>query len=304
MEKINTLVTDAISNIENINNRRNHLTGIPSGLVELDRITSGWQKEELIIIAARPAMGKTAFALSIARNAAIDFGKSVAIFGVGATSIELTTRLIAIESEISTCKLKRLSRVNFEWEQINSKIKKLKEAKLFIDDTPGICISEIIAESHKLKEQQKIDLIIIENLQDIWDDSALLPGKQDISMIIRSLKSLASYLEVPLIVFSQLYRTVDRRKNYHPTIIDLPQRNMINSYASTIMFLHRSEYYVCDRDEYFDEHGVSSKEMAEIIIAKLNDEYCVNNIVKLKYESLLSCFSNYPCAAVQTSQAT
>lgn len=291
MERIKTLVNKSISDIENINNRRKDLTGIPSGLVELDKITLGWQKSELIIIGARPAMGKTAFALSIARNAAIDFGKSVAIFGVGATSIELTTRLIAIESEISTDKLKRLSRVNFEWEQINSKIKKLKEAPLFIDDTAGITISEIIAESYKLKEQQNIDLIIIENLQDIYDDSSRYLGKQDISMIIRALKSLASFIGVPLIISSQMSRTVERRENYHPIITDLFQGNMIKSYASTIMFIHRPEYYNCDLEEHFDENGVSTKEIAEVIIAKLNDEYCTDNIVKLKYAG--GRFSNY-----------
>jgi len=121
MEKINTLVNKAISNIENINNRRTHLPGIPSGLVELDQITSGWQKSELIIIAARPAMGKTAFALSIARNAAVDFDKIVAIFSVDVTSIELTTRLIAIESKISSYKLKRVPTENIDWEQIKNK---------------------------------------------------------------------------------------------------------------------------------------------------------------------------------------
>lgn len=291
MKKIRNLIKETISNIENINSKRNLLAGIPSGLVELDRITSGWQKSELVIIAARPAMGKTAFALSIARNAAIDFGKTVAIFSVDVTSIELTTRLISIESQISSFKLKRGSTENINWEQINSKIKKLADSKLFIDDTLGLTISEIILASYDLKMQQMVDLIIIENLQDIVDSKLNRTRTQDVSSIIKSLNALARDLEIPVIVFSQVSRTSETRKNYHPTLIDLPQYNAIKNYASTIMFLHRPEYFNCDLEEHFDENGVSTKGMAEVIIGKLNNECCVDNIVKLRYVE--GYFSNY-----------
>jgi len=142
-----------------------------------------------------------------------------------------------------------------------SKIKKLVEARLFIDDTLAITISEIILASYKLKEQQMVDLIIIENLQDIIDEATYYRIRtQDVTSILKSLNALARDLEIPVIVFSQVSHSVEKRKYYHPTLIDLPQYNAIKNYVSTILFLHRPEYYNCDLDEHFDENGISTKE--------------------------------------------
>ncbi len=290
MENITTLIKQTINKIENTNHRKNHLTGVPSGLTELDIITSGWQKSELIIIGARPAVGKTALALSIARNAAIDYSKSVAVFSLNETAIQLTTRLLSIESEISTYKLKKEVIDEFDLKQFNSKIKKLAKASLFIDDTPHMLVSEMRIKILKLKEKQNIDLIIIENLDEIKDDLPIKRSRtQEVSSITSSLKALAEELNVPIIIFTQLNRSVEKNENYIPSTIDIPHYKGITRNASTIMFLHRQEYYGIE----VDEKGNSTKGVAELIIVQQDNEFCFDTVVKLKYEPMRCYFSDY-----------
>ena len=290
MENITTLIKQAINKIENTNHRKSHLTGVPSGLTELDRITSGWQKSELIVIGARPGFGKTALALSIARNAVTDFGKSVAIFSLKETAIQLTTRLLSIESEISAYKLKKGVTDDFDLKLFNSKIKKLSKASLFIDDTPHILVSKIRIKILKLKEKQNIDLIIIENLHEIKDDLPIKRSRtQEILSITSALKALATEVNVPIIIFTQLKCSVEKNENYIPSTIDIPQYKGITRNASTIMFLHRDEYYGIE----VDENGNSTKGVAELIIAQQDNEFCFDTVVKLKYEFMRCYFSDY-----------
>ncbi|OFY83909.1 MAG: replicative DNA helicase [Bacteroidetes bacterium RIFCSPLOWO2_12_FULL_35_15] len=265
-DKMYTLINKAIAQIEVAKDKKDGLSGVPSGLTALDRITSGWQKSDLVIIAARPAMGKTALVLTMARNAAVEFKHPVAIFSLEMSSIQLVTRLIASESELSSEKLKKGNLEDYEFQQLNDKTKKLADAPLFIDDTPGLSIFELRAKARRLKEQHKIELIIVDYLQ-------LMTGggegkgnrEQEIALISRSLKGLAKELEIPVIALSQLSRAVETRGgDKRPQLSDLRESGAIEQDADMVMFIHRPEYYNITEDE----NGMDSRGMAELIIAK------------------------------------
>ena len=279
MQNSTNLITQKI-------NKVNHLTGIPSGLTELDKITSGWQKSELIVIGGRPAMGKTAFALSIARNATIDFRKSVAIFNTALSANELAKRLITIESGIASGTLKK----EIKEGENNSKEIKLAQSSLFIEYTPHILVSEIRNKILKLLEKQSIALIVIENLQEIKDDSQTKRSRtQEILSITGALKALAKEFNVPVVVFSDVKRSAEENKNHHPSISDLPHYKGITSNASIMMFISRPSYY----DINVDENGNSTREVAELMILQQDHKFCSDTVIKIKYETLLSHFSNY-----------
>jgi replicative DNA helicase len=265
-DKMHTLIKKAIEQIEVAKNRKDGLSGVPSGLTALDRLTSGWQKSDLVIIAARPAMGKTALVLSMARNAAVEFNKPVAIFSLEMSSLQLVTRLISSESELPGEKLKKGTLEDYEFQQLNDKIKKLAEAPLFIDDTPGLSVFELRAKARRLKEQHNIELIIVDYLQLM---TAGGEGKgnreQEISTISRSLKGLAKELNVPVIALSQLSRAVETRGgDKKPQLSDLRESGAIEQDADMVMFIHRPEYYGLTEDET----GMPTAGMAELIIAK------------------------------------
>lgn len=265
-DKMHTLIKKAIEQIEVAKNRKDGLSGVPSGLTALDRLTSGWQKSDLVIIAARPAMGKTALVLSMARNAAVEFNKPVAVFSLEMSSLQLVTRLISSESELPGEKLKKGTLEDYEFQQLNDKIKKLAEAPLFIDDTPGLSVFELRAKARRLKEQHNIELIIVDYLQLM---TAGGEGKgnreQEISTISRSLKGLAKELNVPVIALSQLSRAVETRGgDKKPQLSDLRESGAIEQDADMVMFIHRPEYYGLTEDE----NGMPTAGMAELIIAK------------------------------------
>ncbi|MCW3104402.1 MAG: replicative helicase [Bacteroidetes bacterium] len=265
-DKMHTLIKKAIEQIEVAKNRKDGLSGVPSGLTALDRLTSGWQKSDLVIIAARPAMGKTALVLSMARNAAVEFNKPVAIFSLEMSSLQLVTRLISSESELSGEKLKKGTLEDYEFQQLNDKIKGLAEAPLFIDDTPGLSVFELRAKARRLKEQHNIELIIVDYLQLM---TAGGEGKgnreQEISTISRSLKGLAKELNVPVIALSQLSRAVETRGgDKKPQLSDLRESGAIEQDADMVMFIHRPEYYGLTEDE----SGMPTAGVAELIIAK------------------------------------
>ena len=265
-DKMSTLIKKAIEQIEETKNNKGNFSGVQSGLTELDRITAGWQKSDLIIIAARPAMGKTALVLTMARNAAVDFGKPVAVFSLEMSSLQLVTRLIASESEIKSEKLKKGNLEEHEFQQLNDKIKKIAEAPLFIDDTPGLSVFELRAKARRLKEQHKIELIIVDYLQLM---TAGGEGKgnreQEIATISRSLKGLAKELEIPVIALSQLSRALETRGgNKRPQLSDLRESGAIEQDADMVIFIHRPEYYNVTEDEA----GNSTIGVAELIVAK------------------------------------
>jgi replicative DNA helicase len=265
-DKMSTLIGQAIKQIEVARNQKTGVTGVESGFTELDRITSGWQNSDLIIIAARPAMGKTAFVLTLGRNAAVDFGKPVAVFSLEMSSIQLVSRLIASESELSAEKLRKGQLEDHEFEQLNSKIGKLAEAPIFIDDTPALSIFELRAKARRLHQQHGIRLLVVDYLQLMTAGGDNKGNReQEISSISRSLKSIAKELNIPVIALSQLSRAVETRGgDKKPQLSDLRESGAIEQDADMVLFIHRPEYYGLEADEA----GNSTQGKAEIIIAK------------------------------------
>ena len=209
--KMDDIIRESLDNLEKIKDKVDGLTGVPSGFTALDRITSGWQPSDLVIIAARPAMGKTAFVLSCARNAAVQFNKPVVFFSLEMSSVQLVNRLISGETEIEQEKIKRGHLAEWEWQKLHSKIGTLTEAPLFIDDTPALNIFEFRAKCRRLKAQYDIQMIIIDYLQLMHGKSDGKGGnrEQEIGSISRALKSVAKELNVPVIALSQLSRAVE-----------------------------------------------------------------------------------------------
>ncbi len=244
--KIDTLIASAIKKLEQIKETASDLTGVPTGYVDLDRITSGWQASDLIILAARPSMGKTAFALSLVRNAAVDYNKPVAVFSLEMSSLQLTNRLLSTETGISGDKLRRGNLAPYEWEQLTVMSKKLSNAPIFIDDTPQINIFELRAKCRRLKASSDIQLIVIDYLQlmSSRNDNRNTNREQEISNISRSLKSLAKELEVPILALSQLSRDVEKRAGEkRPELSDLRESGAIEQDADLVMFIYRPDYY-------------------------------------------------------------
>lgn len=284
-----SVIKQAIEQIEHARKNESGITGIPSGFTDLDRLTSGWQKSDLVIIAARPGMGKTAFVLTLARNAAVEFRKSVALFSLEMSSIQLVNRLISAETELSGEKLKKGNLADYEWEQLTSKITKLTDAPIYIDDTPALSIFELRAKCRRLKAQKDIQLIIIDYLQLMSSQTDNKSGnrEQEISTISRSLKSIAKELEVPVIALSQLSREVEKRGgDKRPLLSDLRESGAIEQDADMVAFIYRPEYYNITQDE----QGQPLDGVAEIILAKHRNGSL--GTVKLKFINKLARFSD------------
>lgn len=266
-DKMSSLIKNAIEQIETAKNQETGVTGVPTGFTGLDRVTAGWQKSDLIIMAARPGMGKTAFVLSVARNAAVDFNRPVALFSLEMSSIQLVTRLISSESELDAGKLRKGQLEDHEFQQMNAKIGKLSEAPIFIDDTPALSVFEMRAKARRLKEKHDIQMIIVDYLQLMTTGSDNRGGnrEQEISTISRSLKSLAKELEIPVIALSQLSRAVEQRGGTkRPQLSDLRESGAIEQDADMVMFIYRPEYHGFTTDD----EGNSTAGIAEIIVAK------------------------------------
>lgn len=290
-DSMSTLIRSAIKQIESAKGNEGNIIGVPSGFTGIDRISSGWQPSDLIILAARPAMGKTAFALSLARNAAVDFQKPVAIFSLEMSSLQLVTRLISSESELSSGKLRSGNLRNDEIEQIHAKISGLTDADIFIDDTPGISVFELRAKARRLKSQHDIQLLLVDYLQLMTagaDGSKGGNREQEISTISRSLKSIAKELNIPVIALSQLSRAVESRGgDRKPQLSDLRESGSIEQDADMVMFINRPEYYGIHEDEA----GNSTLGLANIIVAKHRNGQVGN--VKLKFTDELAKFSEF-----------
>ena len=287
-DKMHTLIGEAIKEIEAARDQKEGVTGVASGFTALDRVTSGWQKSDLVIIAARPAMGKTAFVLSIARNAAVEFGKPIAVFSLEMSSLQLVNRLIASESELPAEKLKKGQLEDYEFQQLNAKIGRLSEAPLFIDDTPALTIFELRAKARRLKQQHDISMIVVDYLQLMHAGG---DGKgnreQEISTISRSLKSIAKELNIPILALSQLSRAVETRGgDKKPQLSDLRESGAIEQDADMVLFIHRPEYYNLTEDE----EGNSTQGVAEIIIAKHRNG--PTGSVKLRFIDHLAKFTD------------
>lgn len=262
---INEVIKEAITEIENAGKREDALVGTPSGFTKLDRLTSGWQKAELTIVAARPSMGKTAFALTMARNMAIDHGRKVAIFSCEMSSVQLVNRLIVSETEIASDKIKNGRLSEEEWKQLDQRIKKLVQAPIFIDDTPAITITELRAKCRRLMAQHRLDVVIIDYLQLMTGPINSGSREQEVSNISRSLKSIAKELNVPVIALSQLNRSAELRGGLkRPQLSDLRESGAIEQDADMVVFIHRQDKFGI----LTFEDGSSTRGIAEIILAK------------------------------------
>jgi replicative DNA helicase len=265
-EEMTQLMREAIHQIEVAKDSETKMRGVPSGFTGLDRVTNGFQKSDLIIVASRPGMGKTAFALTLCRNIAVEFKKPVAIFSLEMSSIQLVTRLISAETMISSNKLRKGELAGHEWQQLNNKIRPLEDARILIDDTPALTIFELRAKCRRMKAQDDIQMVFVDYLQ-------LMSGPQDnrgnreqeISQISRSLKALAKELDIPIMALSQLSRAVETRGGTKkPILSDLRESGAIEQDADIVMFIYRPEYYQLDEDE----KGNSTAGLAIINIAK------------------------------------
>ncbi|MGO4911617.1 MULTISPECIES: replicative DNA helicase [unclassified Leeuwenhoekiella] len=289
-ETAQSLVIQAKKKIEEISNKEG-LSGVPSGFDRLDKLTSGWQPSDLIIVAARPGMGKTALTLSMARNIAVGQGIPVAFFSLEMASVQLITRLISSETGLSSEKLRTGKLEKHEWEQLNVKVKSLEKAPLFIDDTPSLSIFDLRAKARRLASQHGIKMIIIDYLQLMTAGGSQKNGnrEQEISMISRNLKALAKELMVPVIALSQLSRAVETRGgSKRPLLSDLRESGAIEQDADIVSFIYRPEYYKID--EWDDEERSPTDGQAEFIIAKHRNGGLEN--IRLKFIGHLGKFDN------------
>lgn len=268
VDSMQNVVKEAIREIEIASKNSDGISGVPTGFRDLDKLTSGWQRSDMIVIAARPAMGKTAFVLSMARNTAVDYNMGVAVFSLEMSSVQLVKRLIASETRISAEKLRKGDLANHEFEQLHSRIAKLSTAPIFIDDTPGISVFDLRAKCRRLKMMHNIELIIIDYLQLMTaGGGGKGPGnrEQEISTISRSIKEIAKELNVPIIALSQLSRSVEQRGgDKRPVLSDLRESGAIEQDADIVSFIYRPEYYGLIENE----HGESNQGVGEIIVAK------------------------------------
>ncbi|MBE9489554.1 MAG: replicative DNA helicase [Bacteroidetes bacterium] len=267
-ETAHDLVHQAKRKIEEISNKEG-MSGIPSGFDKLDKLTSGWQESDLIIIAARPGMGKTALTLSMARNIAVNQNIPVAFFSLEMASVQLITRLISSETGLSSDKLRTGRLEKHEWEQLNVKVKALEKAPLFIDDSPSLSIFDLRAKARRLASQHGIKLIVVDYLQLMTAGGGMKGGnrEQEISTISRNLKALAKELSIPVIALSQLSRAVETRGgSKRPLLSDLRESGAIEQDADIVSFIYRPEYYKID--EWDDEERTPTEGQAEFIVAK------------------------------------
>jgi len=259
------IVLDVFNLLEDRANSDSDMTGLTTGFKEIDMMTSGLQKSDFILIAARPSMGKTALALNMALNSSIKAKAKVAIYSLEMSKEQLVQRIISMESLVESNKL-RTGRLDAEdWERITYASGVISDAEIYIDDTPGITLFEIASKCRRLKTQKGLDLIIVDYLQ-LMEGHGGDSRQQEISNISRGLKSLARELDCPVLTLSQLSRAPEQRQNHRPILSDLRESGAIEQDADIVMFLYRDEYY---RDkEGLEEENYQKKGIAEVIIAK------------------------------------
>jgi replicative DNA helicase len=288
-QEMSAMVSEATRLIEAAKKHGTGITGVESGFTDLDRLTSGWQKSDLIILAARPAMGKTAFVLSLARNAAIQFNKPIAVFSLEMSSIQLVQRMISSETGIPSDKLRKGTLDETEWQKLVSMTGRLSEAPIFIDDTPALSVFDLRSKCRRLKAMHDVQMIIIDYLQLMRADVENKGGnrEQEISTISRSLKAIAKELNVPIIALSQLSRAVETRGgSKRPQLSDLRESGAIEQDADMVMFIYRPEYYGLTHDE--DNNPTTG--VAEIIVAKHRNG--ATDTVKLRFVDRLAKFTD------------
>ncbi|KQL51308.1 replicative DNA helicase [Heyndrickxia shackletonii] len=257
---IKDVLVRTYDNIELLHNRKGDITGIPTGFTELDSMTAGFQRNDLIIVAARPSVGKTAFALNIAQNVGTKAGENVAIFSLEMGAEQLVMRMLCAEGNINAQNLRTGSLTDEDWRKLTMAMGSLSNSGIFIDDTPGIRINEIRSKCRRLKQEHGLGMILIDYLQLIQGSGRSNENRQqEVSEISRSLKALARELEVPVIALSQLSRGVEQRQDKRPMMSDIRESGSIEQDADIVAFLYR--------DDYYDKES-ENKNIIEIIIAK------------------------------------
>lgn len=287
VKPISSIIKETIDRLEELSKRKTTLSGVPSGFTQLDRITSGWQPSDLIIIAARPSMGKTAFILTMALNVSLHYQIPVAIFSLEMSAQQLVTRMLVSESQIESNKIKSGKLNKEEWQKLEAVASELSKAPIFIDDTPSITLSHLRTKARNLKIQNNIQLIIVDYLQLMTGPQESKNSReQEVSQISRGLKAIAKELNIPVIALSQLNRAVESRKGFRPQLSDLRESGAIEQDADLVVFIHRPEKYMSA--ENIDE---SNKGLAEIIIAKHRNGPVTE--INLKFIDHLAKFVDY-----------
>ena len=254
------ILVESFTQLEELYNKKQHITGVSTGFAELDYKTAGLHGSELILIAARPAMGKTAFALNIATNAAVRANVPVAVFSLEMSKEQLVNRILCSEAMVDSNKVRTGKLEEDDWVKLAGAIGPLSEAEIYIDDTPGINVTEIRAKCRKLKLEKNIGMVVIDYLQLVQGSNKRNGSReQEISEISRSLKILAKELNVPVIALSQLSRAAEQRPDHRPMLSDLRESGAIEQDADIVTFLYRDDYYNKDSEK---------KDIAEVIIAK------------------------------------
>ncbi|MED4975584.1 MAG: replicative DNA helicase [Heyndrickxia faecalis] len=257
---IKDVLVSTYDNIEMLHNRKGDVTGIPTGFYELDRMTAGFQRNDLIIVAARPSVGKTAFALNIAQNVGTKTGENVAIFSLEMGAEQLVMRMLCAEGNIDAQRLRTGALTDEDWRKLTMAMGSLSNSGIYIDDTPGVRVTEIRSKCRRLKQEHGLGMVVIDYLQLIQGSAHSRENRQqEVSEISRSLKALARELEVPVIALSQLSRSVEQRQDKRPMMSDIRESGSIEQDADIVAFLYREDYY---------EQDTENKNIIEIIIAK------------------------------------
>ena len=287
---IKDIVNDVYAKIEERANNKGQLTGVSTGFYDLDTYTNGLQKSDLIILAARPAMGKTAFALNIAQNVALRAKVPVAVFSLEMSKDQLAQRLMCSEAEVDTQRLKTGNMQAKDWDKLAKAMAELYEAKIYIDDTAGCTITDLRAKCRRLAMAEKdLGLIVIDYLQ-LIEGTGREDRMQQISSISRGLKILAKELNIPILALSQLSRAVEGRTDKRPMLSDLRESGSIEQDADIVMFIYRDEYYKNANDEEDEAEKAANKGEAEIIIAKHRNGPV--GTVKLLFQGSITKFKN------------
>lgn len=256
---IKEIVLNALDKIEAASRSKGNVTGLATGFIDLDYKTSGFQPSDLLLIAARPSMGKTAFVLNIAEYMAFHSGLTVAVFSLEMSKEQLVNRLFAMESRVDSQTLRTGNLNDSDWTNLIEAAGTIGRSRLIIDDTPGISVSELRSKCRKYKLEQKLDIVMIDYLQLMQGSRRSESRQQEISDISRSLKEIARELQVPVVALSQLSRAVEQRPDHRPMLSDLRESGAIEQDADVVMFLYRDDYY---------NHDTQKKDVAEVIIAK------------------------------------
>jgi len=282
-QHIKPILTEAIQNLEKMQSKKGSVVGVPSGIIDLDNVTAGFRKSDLIVIAGRPSMGKTALALSVARNAALESKVPTAIFSLEMSSDQLAQRLLSSEARIDGQKARTGRLQTARWKDITIASGKLADAPLFIDDTPALSILDLRSRARRLKREENIELLIVDYLQLMQGPRRSENRQQEISSITQSLKALAKELDIPVIALSQLSRAVESRTDKRPVLSDLRESGAIEQDADVVIFLYRPFVY--------DDKKVDQKGLAYLIVAKQRSG--PTRTVKATFIDTYARFENY-----------